>query len=151
MKKKKFCADNYFTYLVHDLEVVDMNVLRMIAKTSRRQQWDEHIRNEDIRVNLGVNSVEEAARVSRLRWFGHKQRMQSDRLPRRIMSEEVQGKRCRGRPRRRFLDSVKSDLEIRGLRLDDHTLALAQDRVLDNTMNFSFHTQHFSVVRYKVF
>ena len=116
-------------YLVHDLEVADMNVLRMIAKTSRRQQWDEHIRNEDIRVNLGVNSVEEAARVSRLRWFGHVQRVQSDRLPRRIMSEEVQGKRGRGRPRRRFLDSVRSDLEIRGLRLDDHTLALAQDRV----------------------
>ena len=45
------------------------------------------------------------------------------------MSEEVQGKRGRGRPRRRFLDSVRSDLEIRGLRLDDHTLALAQDRV----------------------
>src|ERR1700761_5076535 len=72
---------------------------------------------------------EEAARVSLLLWFGHVQRMQSDRLPRRIMSEEVQGKRGRGRPRRRFLDSVRSDLEIRGLRLDDHTLALAQDRV----------------------
>src|SRR6201990_2946078 len=103
-----------------------MNVLRMIAKTSRRQQWDEHIRNEDIRVDLGVDSVEEAARVSRLRWFRHVQWMQSDRLPWGIMSEEVQGKRGRGRPRRRFLDSVRSDLEIRGLRLDDHTLALVQ-------------------------
>ena len=50
--------------MVHDLEVADMNVLRMIAMTSRRQQW-----NEDIRVNLGDDSVEEAARVSRLRWF----------------------------------------------------------------------------------
>ena len=45
------------------------------------------------------------------------------------MSEEVKSKRGRSRPRRRFLDSVRSDLEIRGLRLDDHTLALAQDRV----------------------
>ena len=51
--------------------------------------------------NFGVNSVEEAARVSRLRWFGHVQRMQMQ-MPRRIMSEEVQGKRDRGRPRRRF-------------------------------------------------
>ena len=79
-------------YLVHDLDVADMNVLRMIAKSIRKQQWDEHIRNEDIRVNLGINSVEEAGRISRLRWFGHVQRMQSDSLPRRIMSEEVQGK-----------------------------------------------------------
>ena len=45
------------------------------------------------------------------------------------MPEEVQGKRGKGRPRRRFLDSVRSYLEIRGFRLDDHTLALAQDRV----------------------
>src|SRR6202000_1375176 len=106
-----------------------MNVLSLIAKTSRRQQWDEHIRNEDIRVNLGVDSVEEAARVSRLRWFGHVQRMQSDRLPRRIMSEEVQGKRGRCRPRRRFLDYVRSDLEIRVLIIADQTLALVQVRV----------------------
>ena len=115
-----------------DVVVADMNVFRMIAKTSRRQQWDEHFRNEDIRVDLEVlliDSVEEAARVSRLRWFGHVQRMGSDRLPRRIMSEEVQCKRGKGRPRRKFLDSVRSDLEIRGLRLDDHSLALAQDRV----------------------
>src|SRR6202000_1458805 len=113
-------------YLVHDLDVADMNVLRMIAETSRRQLWDEHIRNEDIRDNLGVDSVEEAAGVSRLRWFGHVQRMQSDRLPMKIMSEEVQCKLGRGRPRGRLLDSVRSDLEIRGLRLDDHALALAQ-------------------------
>lgn len=116
-------------YLVHDLEVADMNVLRMVAKTSRRQQWDEHIRNEDIRENLGVSSVEEAVRVSRLRWFEHVQRMQASRLPKRIMSAEVQGIRGRGRPRRRFLDSVKCDLEFRGLSLDDHTMSLAQDRV----------------------
>src|ERR1700743_2767006 len=38
-----------YGYLIHDLEVADMNVLRMTARTSLRQQWDEHIRNEYIR------------------------------------------------------------------------------------------------------
>ena len=78
----------------------------------RREQWDGHISN-DIRENLGVTSVEEAARVSRLRWFGHVQRMRDDRLPNRILSAEVPDVRGRGKPRRRFIDSVRSDLEVR--------------------------------------
>lgn len=43
-----------------------MNVLRMIAGTNRREQWEYHIRNDDIRVSLETGSVELAAKVSRL-------------------------------------------------------------------------------------
>ena len=32
-------------YLVHDLEVSEMNVLRRIARVNRRDQWDNHNRN----------------------------------------------------------------------------------------------------------
>lgn len=116
-------------YLVHDLEVADMRIIRSIARVNRREQWENHIRNEDIRENLGVASVEEAARVSRLRWFGHVQRMGDNRLPKKILSAEVPGVRPRGRPRRRFIDSIRSDLEVRGLQLDDQTISLADDRV----------------------
>lgn len=115
-------------YLVHDLEVSDMRVLRSIANVTRREQWDNRIRNDDIRENLGVSSVEEAARVSRLRWFGHVQRMGDIRLPKRILAAEVPGALSRGRPRRRFIDSVKSDLEVRGLQLGDQTMCLTGDR-----------------------
>lgn len=115
-------------YLIHDLEVADRRVLRMIEGTSRRDQWENHIRNEDIRDRLGVSSVEEAVRESRLRWFGQVQRMQDDRLPKKILAAEVLGRRGRGRPRRRFIDSVKVDLEIRGFTLDDQATSLARDR-----------------------
>ena len=108
----------------------DMRVLRRIAGVNHREQWDNHIRNDDIRENLRVSSVEEAARVSRLRWVGHVQRMRDDRLPKRILSAEVPGVRLRGRPRRRFIDSIRSDLEVRGLGLDvQTTISLANDRV----------------------
>src|SRR6201995_4758964 len=85
------CSESWVDcgYLVHDLEISDMNVLRRIARVDRRDQWDNHIRNCDIRENLGITSVEEAARVSRLRWFRHVQRMRDDRLPKRILSAEV--------------------------------------------------------------
>ena len=42
--------------------------------------------------------------------------------------QKFPGTRGRGRPRRRFIDSIKSDLEVRGLGLDNHTVSLAQDR-----------------------
>ena len=45
------------------------------------------------------------------------------------MSAEVPGVRGRGRPRRRFMDSVRSDPEVRGLRLDEQVITLAQDMV----------------------
>src|SRR6201995_2497319 len=61
-------------YLVHDLEVSDMRVLRRVAGVNRREQWDNHIRNDDIRENWRVSSVEEGTRCSRLRWFGNVQR-----------------------------------------------------------------------------
>lgn len=54
-------------YLVYDLKMADMNVLRMIAGTNQREQWEYHIRNDDIRRILEVESVEDAARKFRLR------------------------------------------------------------------------------------
>ena len=97
-----------------------MNVLRRIARVNRREQWDNHITNDNIRENLGVTSVEEAARVSRLRWFWHVERMRDDRLPKRILSAVVPGVIGRGRSRRRFMDTVRSALEV---------ISLAQDRI----------------------
>ncbi len=40
----------------------------MIAEKSRWHQWQDRIRNDSIRNELGVYSIEEAARKSRLRW-----------------------------------------------------------------------------------
>lgn len=55
--------------LMHDLEVADMKVLQMISGVSRRDQWQNRISNENVRVRDGLNvdSVEEAAGKSRLR------------------------------------------------------------------------------------
>lgn len=115
--------------LIHGLEVADMKVLRAISGVSRRDQWDNRIRNKKVREDLNVESIEEAARKSRLRWFGHVQRMNESRLPKLILNAEVNGQRGSGRPRRRFLDSVKSDLRKRGYEWSDETQNLALDRV----------------------
>lgn len=49
-------------YLVHDTKVSDMNALRRITRINRTVQWDNQIRNDYIRDNFQVTSVEETAR-----------------------------------------------------------------------------------------
>src|SRR3978361_1078345 len=102
-----------------------MKIIRMISGVSRRDQWENRISNEVIRADLDIDSVDEVARRSRLRWYGHVERMEDFRLPKRILYSEVDGGRNRGRPRRRFLDSVKSDLNERGV----ETSRIALNRV----------------------
>ena len=50
-----------------------------------------------------------------LRWFGHVERMEKDRTPRRVYVGECAGSRSVGRPRKRWIDSVKDCLRKRGL------------------------------------
>ena len=50
-------------------------------------------------------------REGRLRWYGHVMRRDQDYIGRRVMKMELLGNRNRGRPKRRFLDVVKEDME----------------------------------------
>ena len=53
--------------------------------------------------------------------------MRDNRLPKQILSARDVGKRSRGRPRRRWLDSVRNDLECRDLDFD-RAITMARDR-----------------------
>ena len=54
-----------------------------------------------------------------LRWFGHVERMEDDRLAMNVYESEVQGLRCRGRPRKGWMDDVKVVLPKRGLNIQE--------------------------------
>ena len=50
-----------------------------------------------------------------LRWFGHVERMENDRIAKRVYVGECAGSRSVGRPRKRWIDTVKDCLKKRGL------------------------------------
>ena len=50
-----------------------------------------------------------------LRWYGHVKRMDEDRVVKRVYVSECRGSRIRGRPRKRWIDSVRECLSERGL------------------------------------
>jgi len=52
----------------------------------------------------------------RISWLGHLERMEEDRMPKRICIQEVVGTRRRGRPRKRWKAEVERDLQVLGVR-----------------------------------
>ena len=52
----------------------------------------------------------------RLSWLGHLERMEEDRMPKKIFTQELKGTRRRGRPRKRWNEEVERDLQVLGVR-----------------------------------
>ena len=94
------------------LNVFEMRCLRSMPGVSRV----DGVRNEVVRQRTGVG-IELAARVDLnvLRWFGHVERMENDRLLKRVMNARVNGRGARGRPRLGWMDGVKRALQERGM------------------------------------
>jgi hypothetical protein len=49
----------------------------------------------------------ETVRLNRLRWFGHVQRMEENRIPKNVFYMNFETTRLRGRPRNRWQDEVR--------------------------------------------
>jgi hypothetical protein len=72
---------------------------------------------------LGIQPISDACRGNRLRWYGHIQRMETERWPRKILDFTIEGNNMRGRPKKRWMDCVSEDIRALGIRP-----ALAKDR-----------------------
>ena len=59
-------------------------------------------------------TIIETIRLSRLCWFGHVQRLEGNRIHKRVLYMNLGTTRLRGRPRNRRQDEVKGDGRIVG-------------------------------------
>ena len=96
------------------IQAAEMKTLRLILGVTRR----DRIRNTVIRERLGVEPVLDTVEKSRLRWYGHVQRMPADEYPKHYLNWTPQGRRPVGRPRMRWMQGVERALESRGLSLE---------------------------------
>ena len=75
----------------------------------------DRIRSGRIRRTMKVGEISKRVQESRLKWYGHVLRREDEFLGNRVMGMEVPGKRRRGRPTRRWLDSIRNHLYEREL------------------------------------
>jgi len=47
----------------------------------------------------------------RISWLGHLERMEKNRMPKNIFTQELEGTRRRGRPRKRWKEEVERDFK----------------------------------------
>ena len=59
-------------------------------------------------------TITETIRLNRLRWFGHVQRMEENRIPKSVLYMNLETKRLRGRPRNRWQDELRENGRIVG-------------------------------------
>ena len=69
------------------------------------------MKSADIRKELGVNIIQKKVREMRLRWYGHMPRMEENNEVRAIVDMIVPGERPRGKPRGRWMDGVRRDMQ----------------------------------------
>ena len=80
----------------------------------------DKIRNEVNRQVAGIEvPITSVIQKRRIQWYGHVMRMKSERLAKKYFDLTVQGKWPRGRPWKRWIDTVKSDVEEKGFRWED--------------------------------
>ena len=98
------------------LNVFEMRCLRNMVGVTRLDRF----RNEEIRRRTGV-TLELDKRVDRnvLRWYGHVERMDDQRLLKRVQRSSVNGRNLPGRPRFGWMDGVKQALNKRSLNVQE--------------------------------
>jgi hypothetical protein len=65
--------------------------------------------NKEIYASVKKPTIIETIRLNRLHWFGHVQRMEENRIPKRVLYMNFGTTRLRGRPRNRWQDEVRED------------------------------------------
>jgi hypothetical protein len=95
------------------LNIFERKVYRRILGPvygNEKENW-RILTNEEIYAVLKNPTIAETIRLHRLCWFGHVQRMEENRIPKRVLYMNMET-RPRGRPRNRWQDEVREDGKI---------------------------------------
>ena len=93
------------------LDVAEMRMLRWMSGVTKM----DRIMNERVGGTTKVGEMSKKVQESRLKCYGHVSRREDEYVGNIVMGMEVPVKRRRGRPMRRWLDSIRNDLSERGL------------------------------------
>jgi len=95
------------------LRVFENMVLRRIFGPRRDEVTGEwrRLHNEELNDLYSSTSIVWVIKSRRMRWVGHVARMGEERGVYRFLVGKPEGKRTLGRPRRRWVDNIRMDLQ----------------------------------------
>ena len=93
-----------------------MEFWRRSARISRK----DRIRNTIIKQKMNVTrSLLDDIKTQQLKWYGHVQRMEDGRLPKKVMKWSPPGRRKRGRPKATWAEGIRGLMGEKGLIEED--------------------------------
>ena len=98
------------------LNIFERKVYRKIlgpVYDNEKENW-RILNNKEIYGSVKKPTIIETIRLNRLCWFGHVQKMEENRIPKRVLYMNLGTTRFRGRPRNRWQDEVREDGRIVG-------------------------------------
>jgi len=111
------------------LRMFENMVLRRIFVPRRDEVTGEwrRLHNEELNDFYSSPSIVRVIKLRRMRWAGHVARMDEEREVYRLLVGKLEGRRPLGRPRHRWVDNIRMDLQEVGCGFMDW-IGLAQDR-----------------------
>jgi hypothetical protein len=74
-------------------------------------EWKIRTNRELEEMSKGENTVK-WIKGQRISWLGHVERMEKNRTPKKIFTQELEGMRRRGRRRKRWKEEIERDLQV---------------------------------------
>jgi len=78
-------------------------------------EWKSRTNRELEEMSEGENIVK-LIKGQKISWLGHLERMEEDRMPKKIFTQELEGTRRRERTRKRWKEEVERDFQVLGVR-----------------------------------
>jgi len=98
------------------LHIFERKIFRRIYGTKYEDgEWKIRTNRELEELNK-LEDIVKWIKGQRMGWLGHLERMEEDRVPKKIFTQELEGTRRRGRPRKRWREEVERDFQVLGVR-----------------------------------
>jgi len=106
------------------LTKIDEQALLIFERKIFRRIYDPKYENGEwkCRTNRELEEMSKGENIvkwikgQRISWLGHQERTEEDRMPKKIFTQEMEGSRRRGRPRKSWKEEVERDPQVLGVR-----------------------------------
>jgi hypothetical protein len=94
------------------ISVFERKVVRRICgPVTEGERWSIRS-NRELEEILRGEDIVKFVNSQRLAWLGHVERMDEERMSRKLLHGKMEGRRTRGRPRKRWLQDLEEDLRV---------------------------------------